>query len=114
MNLQYWRGPRKISRRVDREVLKLADYNYEIHHLQGKSNGQADALSRGPDYDQGECDNENVIVLPKQVWAQQANTQTEGQDEDVLRQWIDLHHLKQIEGRWEKAGRKVITGGEEE
>src|ERR1700761_514890 len=56
MNLQYWRDPWKISRRVAREVLELADYDYEIHHLKGKSNGRADALSRRPDYDQGERD----------------------------------------------------------
>ena len=84
MNLQYWRDPRKISRQVAREVLELADYDYEIHHLQGKSNGQADALSRRPDYDQGECDNENVTVLPEWVWARQADTQTKEQDEDIL------------------------------
>src|SRR6201996_7962176 len=114
MNLQYWRDPRKISRRVAREVLELANYDYEIHHLKGKSNGRADALSRRPDYDQGERDNENITVLPKRVWAQQTSAGTEGQDEDTIRRWIDPHHLKQIGGRWEKAGRKVITGDEEE
>ena len=45
MNLQYWRNPQKISRRVAREVLELADYDIEIHHLKGSTNGQADALS---------------------------------------------------------------------
>ena len=48
LNLQYWRDPQKISRRVAREVLELADYDYEIHHLKGKENGRADALSRRP------------------------------------------------------------------
>ena len=46
MNLQYWRDPQKISRRVAREVLELADYDIKIHHLKGSANGQADALSR--------------------------------------------------------------------
>ena len=46
MNLQYWRDPQKISRRVAREVLELADYDIEIHHLKGSANGRADALSR--------------------------------------------------------------------
>ena len=45
MNLQYWRDPQKISRRVVREVVELADYDIEIHHLKGKENGRADALS---------------------------------------------------------------------
>ena len=114
MNLQYWRDPRKISRRVAREVLELADYDYEIHHLKGKSNGRADALSRRPDYDQGERDNENITMLPQRVWARQTSAEIEGQDESTIHHWIDPHHLKQIEGRWEKAGRKVITGDEEE
>src|ERR1700744_989064 len=45
MNLQYWRQPQKISRRVAREVLVLSEYDVEIHHIQGKKNGRADALS---------------------------------------------------------------------
>ena len=39
MNLQYWRDPQKISRRVARKVLELADYDIEIHHLKGSVNG---------------------------------------------------------------------------
>ena len=71
-NLQYWRDPQKISRRVAREVLELADYDYEIHHLKGKENGRADALSRRPDYDQGKGDNEGVTVLPDAVFVKVA------------------------------------------
>ena len=69
MNLQYWRDPQKISRRVAREVLELADYDIEIHHMKGSANGQADALSRRPDFDQGEGDNEGVVVLPDTLFA---------------------------------------------
>jgi hypothetical protein len=50
MNLQYWRQPQKISRRVALEVLALSEYDIEIHHIKGKSNGRADAWSRRPDY----------------------------------------------------------------
>ena len=46
MNLQYWRDPQKISRRVACEVLELADYDIKIHHLKGSANGQADVLYR--------------------------------------------------------------------
>ena len=69
MNLQYWRDPQKISRRVAHEVLELTDYDIEIHHLKGSANGQADALSRRPKFDQGEGDNKGVVVLPDTLFA---------------------------------------------
>jgi hypothetical protein len=46
MNLQYWRDPQKISRRVAREVLELEEFPIEIHHVAGKKNRRADVLSR--------------------------------------------------------------------
>src|ERR1700744_3021522 len=70
MNLQYWKQPHKINRRVAREVLTLSEYNIEIHHIKGKSNGRADALSRRPDYDKGTRDNENVVVLLGKLFIQ--------------------------------------------
>jgi ribonuclease HI len=68
-NLLYWKEPHKISRRVAREVLMLSEYNFEIRHIKGTANGRADALSRRPDYDQGQEDNQDVTVLPEQVFA---------------------------------------------
>ena len=68
MNLKYWRDPQNISRRVAREVLELSEYDIEIHHIKGTSNGRADALSRRPDYDQGENDNKDVVVLPDHLF----------------------------------------------
>ena len=67
-NLQYWRDPQKISQWIAREVLELADYDIKIHHLQGKENGRADALSRREDHNTGKCDNEDVIVLPDRLF----------------------------------------------
>jgi hypothetical protein len=46
MNLQYWCDPQKISRRVAHEFLELQEFLIKIHHVKGKSNGWADALSR--------------------------------------------------------------------
>src|ERR1700733_6732318 len=68
MNLQYWRSPQRISRRVAREVLELSEYDFEIHHIKGKDNGRADALSRRPDYHQGGDDNQGITVLPDKVF----------------------------------------------
>jgi len=35
LNLQYWRLPQRISRRVAREVLELSEYDFKIRHLPG-------------------------------------------------------------------------------
>jgi hypothetical protein len=106
-NLQYWCQPHKISRRIAREVLELAEFDIELRHIPGKSNGRADALSRGPNYDQGEQDNENVTVLPENLFAQRgsvsyATEKTHVQDETVLQRWINPHNLKNVNGQWYK------------
>ena len=46
------------------------EFDFEIRHIPGKANSRADALSRRPDYDQGTRDNENIIVLPEEVFVQ--------------------------------------------
>jgi hypothetical protein len=103
-NLLYWKEPHKISRRVAREVLRLSEYNIEIRHIKGTSNGRADTLSRRPDYDQGTDDNTNVVVLPKHIFAKAVTTITHQhhQDEECLKPWIDPHQLKCINGTWYK------------
>jgi hypothetical protein len=73
-NLQYWQQPHKISRRIAREVLELSEFDIELRHIPGRSNGRADALSRQPDYDQGERDNEDVTVLPDHMFARTSTT----------------------------------------
>jgi hypothetical protein len=67
-NLLYWKEPHKISRCVAREVLMLSEYNFEIHHIKGMANRRADTLSTRPDYDQGQNDNQDVTVLPEQIF----------------------------------------------
>jgi hypothetical protein len=114
-NLQYWHQPHKISRRIAREVLELSKFDIELHHVPGKNNGWADALSRCPDYDQGEHDNENIVVLPEHIFIQSGMTTYVPkpcltQNEDILHPWIDPHGLKKINGEWWKGQQKVITG----
>jgi hypothetical protein len=112
MNLQYWRDPQKISRQVAHEFLELQEFPIKIHHVKGKSNRRADALSRRPDYDQGEHDNTNVTVLPDWLFIRsliEIGAEHDTQDENVLRKWIDTHKLKKVDEVWYKNGRQVIT-----
>ena len=91
-------------------MLELADYDIEIHHLKGSVNGQADALSRRPDFDQGEGDNEGVVVLPDTLFTQLAKPESrEEQDEGIINSWVGPHQLRKIDGVWQKDGRVVVT-----
>ena len=67
-NLQYWQQPHKTSRRVAREVLELLEFNVELCHLAGTTDGQADAPSRHPDYDQGDENNKDEVVFPDHLF----------------------------------------------
>jgi hypothetical protein len=110
-NLLYWKEPHKISRQVAREVLHLSKYNIEIQHIQGKSNGRANALSRRPDYDQGTDDNTNMVVLLEHLFARAMTTITpqHHQNEEILKLWIDPHQLKCINDCWYKGDQVIIT-----
>src|SRR5260370_27464989 len=78
-NIQYWKSPQHINRWIAREVLELSEYNYEIHHIKGKENAQADAqadaLSRCPNYPQGEEDNASITVLLEQLFVRATHVQ---------------------------------------
>ena len=67
-NLQYWKEPQKINRRIAREVVELSEYNIKLKSIPGRENRRADMLSRRPDYNQGEKDNQNVVVLPEEMF----------------------------------------------
>jgi hypothetical protein len=111
-NLLYWKEPHKISRCVAREVLMLSEYNFEIRHIKGIANQQVDALLRCPDYDQGQNNNQDVTVLPEQVFvrAMEVTNDYTKQDEDTLKAWVDPHQLKKHQDTWYKDGRQVVTG----
>src|SRR5260221_6109155 len=68
VNLQYYRHPQKINRRVARYIALLSDYNLVLKHLPGIKN-RADALSRRPDHANGQNDNEDTTALPDQLFA---------------------------------------------
>jgi hypothetical protein len=63
-NLQYWKSPRNLNRRTARWHADLQEYDYEIKYIPGKTNTAPDALSRPSNVDQGETDNQNIIMIP--------------------------------------------------
>ena len=116
-NLQYWKEPQKVNRRIAREVVELSEYNIKLKNIPGRENGRADMLSRRLDYDQGEQDNQDVVVLPEELFIQSGTIsyipeEPPQQDEGLIKQWAGTHDLKKINREWWKDTRKVITGGE--
>jgi hypothetical protein len=67
-NLQHFKDPQKVNRCQAHWLTILSEYNFTLHHFPGKQNVRADALSRRPDYDEGENDNENVTILPEHLF----------------------------------------------
>ena len=94
MNLKYWKDPQKISQRMAREVLELSEHDLKIHHIKGTLNGRTDALSRRPDYDQGEDNNKDVVVLPDNLfvhashleWIEEEEPRRVFQVEDMMKE----------------------------
>ena len=112
-NLEYYKEPHHINRRVARYVQRMQDYNFVIQHIPGESN-KSNALSRRPDYDQGTSDNTNVTVLPPHLFVQTTTlsclfaraTTLSSVDErvrahqlqqpELLSKWATTYPLKQI------------------
>ena len=102
-NLQYWKEPHKINRRIAWEVVELLEYNVKLKNIPGWENRRADMLSRRPDYDQGEKDNQDIVVLPEEMFIKRGTLscipeELLQQDEGIIRQWAGTHDLKKVNG----------------
>jgi transposase InsO family protein len=96
LNLTYYRKPQKLTRRQARWVAELQEYDFTMHHIPGKANNKADILSRRAGHDQGEGDNEDVVVLTPEMF-HKALFLTDAQDEDILKR------IQQSSGQKEKS-----------
>ena len=63
-NLQYWKAPKNLNRRMAQWHADLQEYNFEIHYIPGKTNTGPDILSRPLNVNQGQEDNQDMTVLP--------------------------------------------------
>ena len=63
-NLEYWKTAQNLTRRQARWALYLSRFEFVISHKPGTSNGRADALSRRPDHQKDDADdNLNRVLL---------------------------------------------------
>ena len=62
-NLEYWRTAQNLTRRQARWALYLSRFDFVISHKPGTSNGRADALSRRPDHQRDDADDNLSRVL---------------------------------------------------
>jgi hypothetical protein len=68
-NLKYFKSPQKISTHQARWHKFLQDYNFKLIHFPGKSNTIADLLSWRKDHERGVNPNQNVTLLPDNLFA---------------------------------------------
>ena len=125
-NLEYYKEPHHINRRVARYVQRMQDYNFVIKHIPGESN-KSDALSRRPDYHKGEDDNASVTVLPPKLFIQsttlaclfsradtlstideRARSHQQNQ-QDLLNKWATTYPLTQSDNLYWYGDRLVVV-----
>jgi len=67
-NLMYFRTAQKLNRRQARWSLFLSEFDLKLIHTPGSKMIQSDALSRQPDHITDEIDNDDIIVLPDNIF----------------------------------------------
>ena len=63
-NLTYWKAPRKLDQRHAHWHTDLEEYDFEMAHIPGSTNGPADVLSHHLGTDKGENNNQDVVMIP--------------------------------------------------
>jgi hypothetical protein len=119
-NLEYFMTAKKLNRRQARWSLYLSRFNFTMHHRPGKQSLKPDALSRRPDHEKGDNDNDNVILLKPDYFKIQALRQGHvlltGDENGLLRrirnskEW-DETVVKAME-ELEKSGQRRMDGEE--
>ena len=72
-NLKYFMETTKFNQRQVRSAEKLAQYDFRIHYRPGKSGGKPDALSRRPEYAEGEEEEKMKPILAPEIFVSSVN-----------------------------------------
>ena len=72
-NLKYFMETTKFNQRQVRWAEKLAQYDFRIHYQPGKSGGKLDALSRRPEYAEGEEEEKLKPILNPEIFVSSIN-----------------------------------------
>ena len=115
-NLEYYRHPQRINRRVARYIPRLADYNYRLVHKPGIQN-HADSFSRRPDHVNREEDNKDVVVLSPDLFANTALSVRiddrvmahQIEHKDTLEEWAHPFQLVKNGKQWWKDNKLVVV-----
>jgi hypothetical protein len=116
----FYRSAHQIAQWVVRYLGELADYHFTLVHKPGTLN-HADAFSQRPDHDTGILDNENVVVLGLELFANTAELLNLEQNvftaQEEYGKWIEELQkdfpLDKVGGKWFHRGCPVILEVEE-
>jgi hypothetical protein len=88
-NLLYWKAARKLNRRTARWHAELQDYHFTIQHTPGTKHSAADALSQPPGEDEGKDDNQDIIMLPTEVFVNGTTILDPEEQRNIMQQYHD-------------------------
>jgi hypothetical protein len=66
-NLQYWKSPQNLNRRMAQWHADLQEYDFTLQHILGKSNTLPDMLSWLSAKDDRKEDNKNITILSPEM-----------------------------------------------
>ncbi|EEB88901.1 hypothetical protein MPER_13072, partial [Moniliophthora perniciosa FA553] len=113
-NLEYWRTAQDLSRRQARWSLWLSRFDFRLTHKPGKTNTQADPLSRFPVLQVTDAeDNQGQVVLRPERFMRIAVARVQGGElEDRIRRGVEKEAevLQAVEELKKKGPRRLING----
>jgi RNase H-like domain found in reverse transcriptase/Integrase zinc binding domain/Reverse transcriptase (RNA-dependent DNA polymerase) len=117
-NLTYFQKPQNLNRRQAGWVNKMQDYDFTIHHIEGKKNIRADILSRREGEENQKDDNKNIMVLPAEVFRRVIGLEEYKEkrkiDKSQAESWMKEFHDSPLAGhpgvkRMKKLMEKVVS-----